>query len=482
MDNSHTPPTKPPPLYEAQKKVYPQRTTGTFQRIKSITLKVLLVMYYVTPWVRWDRGADLPNQAILADISGSRLYFYNVEIWPQDIFYLSALLVLAAVGLFFATAIAGRVWCGFTCPQTVWTDLFVQVERFFEGDRNRRIKRDQGPLTIDKIKRKAATHAVWILLALATGATWVFYFTDAPTALVDMATGRASYAVYGFSALFAGTTYLFAGWAREQICTYMCPWPRFQGAMFDEDSLIVTYEAWRGEPRGKVTDDPNVGDCVDCQLCVNVCPVGIDIRDGQQLECIGCALCVDACNEVMKNLGRPGNLIAYDSISNQVARKNNKPTKTRLIRTRTIAYAVFLGVVTFMMVYGLATRRDLDVSVLRDRSPLFVALSNGDIQNGYTFKLVNMRNVPRTFAMNISALPGARVSVIGITNKPVKTVTLSVGPDRVGTFRIFVRAPRRNLGKQFNDLNFVLKAADSGETIIFNSKFTGPVNQTEKRK
>ncbi len=468
------PPLKRLPLYAAHEKVYPKRITGTFQRLKKLTLIVLLAIYYVTPWIRWDRGPNLPDQAILADIVSGKLYFLNIEIWPQEIYYLTGILVLSAVGLFLATAIAGRVWCGFACPQTLWTDLFLRVEHYFEGDRNKRIKLDQGPLTLEKAGRKIAKHITWIALSLATGGAWIFYFTDAPTALLDMATGHASYTVYGFTALFTGTTYLLAGWAREQVCTYMCPWPRFQSAMFDEDSLIITYENWRGEPRGKLTDAPGAGDCVDCGLCVSVCPVGIDIRNGLQLECIGCALCVDACNEVMGKLERPGNLIAYDSISNQVAREHNRPTKVALVRPRTVIYVILLGLVSSIMAYGLMTRSDLEVNIQRNRSPLFVALSSGDIQNGYTFKLLNMTNTPRTFIMRMSALAGARLSVVGITDTPVKTVTLKVGPDRVGRFRVYVRAPRASLTQKFNDLNFVLKIVESGKTITLDSKFAGP--------
>lgn len=467
-------PAKPAPLYAAHKKVYPKSITGTFQRIKRLMLIISLAIYYIAPWIRWNRGPSLPNQAVLADIASGKIYFFNLEIWPQEIYYLTGLLVLGAVGLFLATAIAGRVWCGFACPQTLWTDLFLRAERYFEGDRNKRIRLDGGPFTLDKVKRKIAKHFVWIAISLATGGAWIFYFTDAPTALLDMLTGRASYTVYGFTALFTGTTYLLAGWAREQVCTYMCPWPRFQSAMFDENSLIITYETWRGEPRSKFTDATDTGDCVECNMCVNVCPTGIDIRDGLQLECIGCALCVDACNEVMEKLGRPGNLIAYDSISNQFAREHNQPTKTALIRPRTVIYAIILVLVFSIMAYGLMTRSDLGITVQRNRSPLFVTLSDGAIQNGYTFNVQNMTNTPRTFIISTTALPNARLHIIGITTKPTDSATLKVGADSVGSFRVYVRAPHKNLKKRFNDLNFILKDVKTGKTFVFASKFSGP--------
>jgi cytochrome c oxidase accessory protein FixG len=463
-----------PSLYAKHIKTYPQKIAGTFRRIKWLTLGVLLGLYYILPWIRWDRGPNTPDQAILADIAGRRIYMFNLEIWPQEIYYLTGLLVLAAIGLFLATAIAGRVWCGFTCPQTVWTDLFMLVERLIEGDRNKRIKLDNGPLTIDKVWRKIAKHSAWIVISFLTGGVWIFYFTDAPTALVDMVTGQASTSIYGFAAMFAGFTYLLAGWAREQVCIYMCPWPRFQGAMFDEHTLTVTYEEWRGEPRGKAKDDTTLGDCVDCRLCVNVCPVGIDIREGSQFQCIGCALCVDACNSTMTKLNRPPNLIAYDSISNQIARENGQPTKLPLVRSRTIAYVAMLAVVGGIMLYGITHRTIMKINVLRDRAPLFVTLSDGSVRNGYTFKILNMVNAARTYTLHIHDLKDAQMTVIGIAEKPVESVTLHVGPDTVGTFRIFLRVPRASVDKKSTDFEFKLKALETGEEKEYDAVFLGP--------
>ena len=464
------------PLYAAHQKVYPKRISGTFRRIKWLALAVLLGGYYVIPWLRWDRGLGAPDQAVLADMAGRRLYFFNIEIWPQEIYYLTGLLILGAIGLFMATALAGRVWCGFTCPQTVWTDLFLLVERYIEGDRNKRIKLDQGPWTFEKLWRKAVKHVAWIVIAFATGGAWVFYFTDAPTALVEMVTGRASSAIYGFTALFAGMTYLLAGWAREQVCTYMCPWPRFQGAMLDEHSLVVTYEAWRGEPRGKAKPETEgvLGDCVDCSLCVNVCPTGVDIRDGAQLECIGCALCVDACNSIMDKLGRPRELITYDSAANQIARELGETPRKRLLRPRIIGYLALLALVTGMMVYGLSHRASVEINVQRDRAPLFVTLSDGEIRNGYTFKILNMINAARTYTLTVNDLDDARMTVIGVVNDPVESVTLNVGPDQVGTFRVFVRAPKSALDGQFNELEFKLFVHETGETFEYDATFAGP--------
>lgn len=468
----HIPQT--PQLYAKHQKVYPQRIGGTFRRLKWLVLGTLLGLYYVVPWIRWDRGLDNASQAVLADIAGRRLYFFTIEIWPQEIYYLTGLLVLGAIGLFLATAVAGRVWCGFTCPQTVWTDLFLLVERYIEGDRNKRMKLDNGPLTFEKVWRKLAKHAAWIFISFATGGAWIFYFTDAPTALADMATGQASSSIYGFTALFAGFTYLLAGWAREQVCIYMCPWPRFQGAMYDEDTLIVTYEAWRGEPRGKVKNDASLGHCIDCNLCVNVCPVGIDIREGSQFQCIGCALCVDACNSIMTKLDRPLNLITYDSITNQEAREHGRPVKKRLIRPRTIGYMALLSLVAGLMVYGLTNRSTLEINVQRDRSPMFVTLSDGSIRNGYTFKILNMINEARTYTLRIDELDDADFTVIGVTEEPVKSAVLHVGPDQVGTFRIFVRVPRQSLEHKSNEFEFKLEVLETGEDIDYDSVFAGP--------
>ena len=475
MNNSpaeeHVPQT--PGLYEKQKKIYPQKIEGHFRSLKWKVTGAIMAFYFLAPWIRWDRGEGQADQAILASMTLRRLYFFDIEIWPQEIYYLTGILVLAAVGLFLATAMAGRVWCGFTCWQTVWTDLFVWVEEKIEGNRNKRMRLDKAPWTFDKLWRKTLKQVIWITFSIMTGAGFLFFFNDAPTTLMNLVTGQGSLAEYGFTGLFGGTTYLLAGFAREQVCIYMCPWPRFQGAMFDEHSLIVTYEAWRGEPRGKAKSK-DLGDCVDCNLCVNVCPTGVDIREGDQFQCIGCALCVDACNSIMSKLGRPGELITYDSVSNQMAREQGRPAVKRLIRKRTIAYATLLTAVVGLMTFGLMNRTELEINVQRDRSPLFVQLSNGEIRNGYTFKLLNMIAEPQTFTMRIDELDGAKMTVINIAKDPVDEVTLHVEPDSVATFRIFVRAPREVLDEQFEDMEFILTNTQTGEVIEYETRFAGP--------
>ena len=371
------------PLYADRVKVYPQRIGGQFRTIKWAVLTVLLGIYYLAPWLRWDRGRGAPDQAILVDMPGRRAYFFGVEIWPQEVYYLAGILILAAIGLFFVTSLAGRVWCGFTCPQTVWTDLFMWVERLIEGDRNKRMKLDQAPLSAGKAAKKIAKHLAWLAIAFVTGGAWIMYFNDAPTVVADVFTGTAGSTVYGFIGLFTATTYLLAGWAREQVCIYMCPWPRIQGAMFDEHTMLVTYEAWRGEPRAhaKAGQSPEGrGHCIDCGLCVRVCPTGIDIRNGQQLDCIGCGLCIDACNSVMAKMGWPKELITYDSLSNQAAREAGKPVRARFIRPRTLIYLALLLIVGSVMLFFLSTRALLEVTVQPDRAPLFVQLRDGGIR------------------------------------------------------------------------------------------------------
>jgi cytochrome c oxidase accessory protein FixG len=467
----------PPKLYAEHVKVYPRQISGFWRKVKWGVLATLLGLYYLGPWLRWDRGPNAPDQALLIDMPGRRAYFFSIEIWPQEAYYLTGLLILGAIGLFLATAWFGRVWCGFTCPQTVWTDLFLWVERKIEGDRNARIRLDKAPLSLDKLWKKTAKHAAWLLIALATGGAWILYFNDAPTTAVQFFTGQASTALYGFTLLFTATTYVFAGWAREQVCIYMCPWPRFQGAMFDEDSLIVTYEEWRGEPRGgarRGQSFDNRGHCVDCGMCWQVCPTGIDIRNGQQMGCIGCALCIDACNSIMDRFGLPRELITYDSISNQIARGKGQPTKMRLIRPRTIAYAAILAAVAAIMAYSLITRQRLEVNVLPDRQPLFVKLSDGSIRNGYTFKVLNMGRDPKTYLLSTNGISGAEISVIGHHPEPAPFVELQVAPDTVGTFKLFLKAAPEHLRGKATNLVFVLTDVATRDMVEHKSVFSGP--------
>ena len=291
------------PLYVARRKIYPQHVHGTYRRIKWIVLLLTLGIYYGLPFLRWDRGPDAPSQAVLVDLANRRFYFFFIEIWPQEIYYLTGLLVLAAMALFLMNAVAGRVWCGYLCPQTVWTDLFQTVERWTEGDRREHLIRDQQPWTLERVARSGLKHFLWLMIAWWTGGAWVLYFADAPTLVRELATFEAPFIAYAWIGILTFTTYTLAGHMREQVCLYMCPWPRIQAALTDEHALNVTYRRDRGEPRGSVKKSAALraqgqpaGDCVDCYQCVYVCPTGIDIRNGPNLGCIQCGLCIDACD------------------------------------------------------------------------------------------------------------------------------------------------------------------------------------------
>ncbi|MGI9433576.1 MAG: cytochrome c oxidase accessory protein CcoG [Geminicoccaceae bacterium] len=468
---------KETPLYADRVPIYPKSVRGLFRRIKWAVLILLLGLYYIVPWIRWDRGPTAPDQAVLVDMPGRRLYFFWIEIWPQEIYYLTFLLIAAAFGLFLATAIGGRVWCGFTCPQTVWTDLFMGVERMIQGDRGARIRLDKQPWTSEKLWKKGATHAAWLLIAAATGGAWIMYFNDAPTVTYDILTGSAGLAVYFFFGLFTFTTYLLAGWAREQVCTYMCPWPRIQAALLDQDSYVVTYETWRGEPKGphkKGASWEGRGDCVACNQCVAVCPMGIDIRDGLQLECIGCGLCVDACNEVMTRVDRPLNLITLDTERNQLNRAAGKPTESRLVRTRTIVYVAILAVLGIGVLLGLSGRVGLDLNVLPDRNPLFVKLGDGSIRNGYTVKVLNRVREPKTYALTLEGLEGATLSVLGLNEGNGPSAVLDGKPDQVSTYRLFVTAPPGSAGDAVNDIRVILTDQADNEAYGFDTVFRGP--------
>ncbi len=471
-------------LYANRVRVYPKAVHGPVRRFKWAVLVFCLSLYYLLPWLRWSRGVNQPNQAVLLDLWHERFYLFNLELWPQDIIFLVGLLIMGAVGLFLVTSLVGRVWCGFTCPQTVWTDLFMWVERRVEGDRNERMKRDAGPVTFDAAWRKVVKHAVWLAIAFWTGGAWIMYYVDAPTVTVEFWTGAASKEVYFFTFLFTGTTYLLAGWAREQVCTYMCPWPRFQSAMLDEQSLTVTYQGWRGEPRsrGKRVSDQvggtlGAGDCVDCGACVTACPTGIDIRDGIQLECISCGLCIDACNHVMERTGRPGWLITWDTLADQAAKAAGKPTGFRFLRPRTIIYMAALVLAASLMVIALAMRPGIGLSVQHDRAPLFVRLADGNLRNGYTLKIVNKAEVPVTFEVTAKGLAGAILTEADECLGPTTTLGLPVGADSVGTFRVLVSGQPANMVEGSQPIDFTLRNTASGEQTVYHSVFLGPNEQ-----
>jgi len=470
-------------LFADHAKVYPRAVSGLFRRLKWTALVLLLGFYYLAPWLRWDRGPGVPDQAILFDLDGRRFYLFALELWPQQIYYLTGLLVFCAVALFLATTLAGRLWCGYACPQTVWTDLFLWVERRIEGDRSQRQRLDRAPWSRNKLWRKLAKHSLWLLIALATGGAWVFYFVDAPTLVHQMLRLETPETTLWCIALLTATTYTLAGMAREQVCIYMCPWPRFQAAMQDEDSLIVTYQAWRGEQRGPGRKSvpwaerlaAGGGDCIDCGQCHQVCPTGIDIRDGNQLACIGCGLCIDACNGIMERIGRPRGLVTFDTETNQVAKAAGQtPPRWRLLRPRTVIYSVMLLALGGAMGAGLAFTPPVELSVMHERAPLWVATGDGGIRNGYTLKITNMSHQPRQLRLELAGVEGALLTVAGSGGaRQGTTVDLSAGPDSVAEYRVFVKAPLVSLGGSSQALSFILSEAD-GERVTYQSVLLGP--------
>jgi len=467
----------PMEAYIGRKKVYPKLARGFFRNVKWAVMFVTLGVYYALPWFRWDRGPNLPDQAFLLDFANQRLFFGPIEIWAQELYYITGILILSSLGLFLVTAIAGRMWCGYTCPQTVWTDLMIVVERFWQGDRNARLRLDNSRWTFEKIWKKGGTHISWLLIALATGGALVFYFRDAPTLAHELVTGEAPAIAYAFLGIFTGTTYLLGGIAREQVCIYMCPWPRIQAAMFDRDSLLITYRDYRGEPRGphkKGQTWEGRGDCIDCKACVVVCPMGIDIRDGSQLECIQCALCIDACNDIMHKVGRPQGLIAYDTFRNVDAPVTGERTKVRAIRPRTLLYSGLMVLVAGIMLVAWLNRAVLEVSVLQDRNPIFVQLSDGSLRNGFTVKILNKQHHERSFHLGIAGIEGSKLSIVGFGDANAK---IDVAPDDLRALKMHVTVPsaqRALLRGASTPFRLEVIDTEDGSTTYHDLTFRGP--------
>jgi cytochrome c oxidase accessory protein FixG len=461
-------------LYAAAKKIYPAAVHGRMRTIKWAVLFITLGIYYFTPFIRWDRGPDAPDQAVLIDLAGRRAYFFFLEIWPQEVYYLTGLLILAALALFLMNAVAGRIWCGFLCPQTVWTDLYMAVERWAEGDRRERMLLDKEGWTGRKILRKAMKHTVWVLIAWWTGGAWVLYFSDAPTLVYQLLTYQAPFAVYLWIGILTLTTYVLAGHMREQVCLYMCPWPRIQAALTDEWALNVTYRGDRGEPRmsvkaaekARATHEP-AGDCIDCRACVNACPTGVDIRDGIQLGCIQCGLCIDACDTMMDKVGRESGLIGYDTDMNVERRAASKPPVYRIVRARTVLYAAVIAVVGSVMAYALLTRDFQGVNVLHDRNPIAVQLTDGGTRNGYTVRLLNKRPETRTFTLAVEGLPASTViEAVGVSEKAAGKPVITVDPDTTREVRVSVAVPGDAGLQHSTDIKFRIVDLASGESAV----------------
>ncbi len=469
-------------LFAKAEKIYPQRTHGLFRTLKWAAMAVLLGIYYAAPWLRYDRGPHVPDQAILIDLVGQRGYFFGIEIWPQEVYLLVGILILAAIGLFFATSLLGRVWCGYACPQTVWTDLFVLVEHIIQGDRNARRKLDAAPWSIGKLWKKILTHVVWLLIGLATGGAWVFYFNDAPTLVDGLLHFDLPTLTWTWILALTLSTYFMAGFARENICKYACPYARFQSAMFDRDTLIISYATERGEPRGKHklgTDWEGKGHCIDCTACVVVCPMGIDIRDGLQYECISCGLCVDACNHVMEKMLLPKGLIHYDTENNQKRRSEEIATKVpasrgrmKWIRPRTVFYATILSFVGALMLSAIILRTETDLNIIHNRSPLYVRLADGDIRNNYQIKVLNKTHVDRDYTVSIEGMTPAEIRLLAAGD--VAVPSLKVPANSVGEFR--VQLIDHTDGAARVPITFILKDPVTGKVARHVSYFIRPQN------
>ncbi len=425
MDKNKSTKPEQTSLYEGRKKVYPREVKGKFSSLKNRLLLFFMSLYFLTPWLNWDN-----HQAFL--FSEGKFYLFSLVIWPQDFYILSLFLLLSAFTLFFITTLSGRVWCGFACPQTLWTEAFVWIERFCEGSRSQQMRLDKQKTNFDKIRKKGLKFFLWFLFSIITGMTLVGYFTPIRQLLINFFTFNASLTAYGFTFLFAAVFFLFAGVLKEQVCTSMCPYGRFQGAMYDENTFLVTYNLGRGEPRRKAKKGENDdGHCVDCSLCVQVCPTGIDIRDGSQYKCIGCSYCIDACDSIMTKLNAPTGLIKYAS-SNSIKGKNIK-----LIRPKSIGYGSFILLGFVVLFYKLATISTIDLNVKQDRNIVARYAEDGNVDNIYNINILNKTNDNQEYKIYASGIEGiklkSRTSIFKVEAGGVvdKTIKFSVNDDNL---------------------------------------------------
>ena len=446
-------------LYRSEEKIYPHEVKGRFANLSKLATVLLLGMFYGGPWLTWEG-----RQAVLFDLPARKFHVWGLTIWPQDFVYLALLLIILAVSLFFFTALFGRIWCGFACPQTVWTEAFIWIETRVEGSRNQRIKLDKAPWTWNKIWRKSLKQFLWLSLALFTGFSFVGYFVDVRT----LASNLVAFNLGGwelFWVLFYGfATYGNAGYMREQVCKYMCPYARFQSAMFDKDTLIITYDEERGEPRGarKRSADPKeigLGDCIDCTLCVQVCPTGIDIRRGLQYECIACAACIDACDSVMDKMNYPRGLIRYTT---EHAMQNKS---YHLLRPRTVIYSFILVALVSSMVLAMLFREPVIMDIIRDRNALYRDAGREGIENDFTIRVINKQNVEREYELSVRGLPGIEIRT---------DTRLVVAPEAVLTVPVAVTVPHENAAGGAN-IEFVIEDVnDETIRVVEESRFRGP--------
>jgi cytochrome c oxidase accessory protein FixG len=450
----------PTSFYEAHKKIYPREIGGRFQRLRNLAVWVLLGLYYLLPWIPWDG-----RQSVLFDLPARKFYVFGLVFWPQDFFYLTWLLIILGLSLFFFTALAGRLWCGYACPQTVWTDVFMSIERRIEGDRNRRLKLDRGPWTGEKILRKGSKHVAWLLLALWTGFTFVGFFTpiqELATKVIGLSLGPWE----TFWVLFYSlATWGNAGFMREQVCKYMCPYARFQSAMFDRDTLIIAYDSGRGEPRGARARTADyrargLGECIDCKACVQVCPTGIDIREGLQYECIACAACIDACDAVMDKMSYPRGLVRYTS------QKGLEGGGSHVVRPRMIVYGGLLAALVVGFFVSISLRTPVGLDVMRDRNALYRKLPDGTIENVYLLRILNKDTAPHRYVLAAAGLPGIEIDT-GIAEH-------RVGPGEVYSVAARVRVPAAAAGGS-HEIAIEVASSDAPKlTASRVARFLGP--------
>ncbi len=447
-------------LYEKREKIYTRAQTGFFQKVRLYTGWPLLLGYFLLPWLNLDG-----RQAVFFDLPARKFHILWLTFWPQDFVLLAWALIIAAFLLFFVTTWLGRVWCGYTCPQTVWTAIFMWAEQLTEGSRNQRISLDKAPWTARKIYRKTAKHIMWLGFAFVTGFTFIGYFYGIREMTVDLFNFEVATVGAAWITFFTLATYINAGWMREQVCTHMCPYARFQSAMFDKHTLIVAYDEKRGESRGprRRAQDPKemgLGDCIDCNLCVQVCPTGIDIRDGLQYQCINCALCIDACDDVMKKMNYEPGLISYTTEAKQ------EGGHTKMLRPKLIGYglAAFIMVMAFSI--ALVSTDSMTLDVIRDRSALYVKRDDGMIQNNYTLKIANKDNNPHTMTVSVEGIRGLAIE---------KGQRIEVGPGEVLTLPVVVTIDPVRMQGMSADIEFTVVSQDNEQVqAVRKSRFFGP--------
>ena len=456
-------------LYESRKKIHPREVKGFFLRLRKLSLFTLLGGFYLMPWVNYAG-----HQALLFDLPARKFYIFSITFWPQDFIFLSWAMIIAAFTLFFVTAIAGRVWCGFACPQTVWTELFVQIEQWTEGNRNKRIKLDKAPWTFNKFRRRGLKMLLWMILALWTGFTFVGFFTPIHELLELVITWTLGPWETFWIFFYGLATFGNAGFLREQVCLHMCPYARFQSAMFDRDTLIISYDVERGEPRAagkkRREDVGNVGDCIECQACVQVCPTGIDIRDGLQYECIACAACIDACDEVMIKIGKEPGLIKYTT-------ENGMESKTtHLMRPRIMLYIVALSIMIGLFAYTLLSRKGISVDVLRDRNSFYRMVDSKTIENVYKLKIINKSKSTQTYIITATGFGGdSPVDLTVVIDDNFKNRELATGEKL--SLPIKIRANRADVKRRIQSIELQIKVASedgNGELVTEGSKYFGP--------